>query len=221
LARVLPMADVSARQSAARLLSAGRIVAFPTDTVYGLGALPTPATVRALYVVKGRPTTKPIPLLLANADELERYAPNTGELVRGLVDEYWPGPLTIVLHAVSEIAIAVGSPDGTVGFRVPAHSALRSLISLCGGALAVTSANCSGEPEARSATDAQREIGGLVPMVLDGGESDVAWPSTVIAVRRNEVVILRDGAVGAEVRAFASARGMAVRSTTTVEVSRR
>ncbi len=220
MARVLSMANATARQSAAGLLAAGRVVVFPTDTVYGLGALPTPTAVRALYVVKGRPATKPIPLLLANAVELDRYAPEPGELAHVLVDGFWPGPLTIVLRAGPEIALAVGSPDGTVGFRVPAHEHLRNLIALCGGALAVTSANRSGEPETRSATEARRQLGDQVAMVLDGGDSGFSHPSTIIAVRGTEIIILRDGTLSEQIRAFASARGMTVRPPGTVEVSR-
>lgn len=212
------MADATARQSAARLLAAGSVVVFPTDTVYGIGALPALDAVRELYIVKGRPPTKPIPLLLANANDLERYSPETSDLIRSIVAAYWPGPLTIVQRARSEIALAVGSTDGTVGFRVPAHDDLRDLIELCGGALAVTSANRSGEPETRSATEARDQFGSAVPLVLDGGNAGLAAPSTVIGVRGDEVTLLRDGALWTEVADYARARGTTVRDSSTVRV---
>ena len=204
------MADATARQSAARLLATGGIVVFPTDTVYGLGARPAPEAVRELYLVKGRPPTKPIPLLLANADDLEHYSSETSDLTRLVVSAYWPGPLTIVLRARLEIALAVGSPDGTVGFRVPAHDGLRDLIEVCGGALAVTSANRSGEPETRSATEARDQLGSVVPLVLDGGHATLAAPSTVIGVRGDEITLLRDGALWTEVAGYARAQGMTI-----------
>jgi L-threonylcarbamoyladenylate synthase len=214
--RVMAMADAGARQSASRFLAAGSVVVFPTDTVYGIGALPTPDAVQELYLVKGRPPTKPIPLLLANASDMERYSPETSDLFRSIVAAYWPGPLTVVLRARSEIALTVGSTDGTVGFRVPAHDDLRDLIDLCGGALAVTSANRSGEPETRSATEARGQLGSAVPLVLDGGHATGAAPSTVIGVRGDEVTLLRNGALWTELSGYARTRGATVRDSSTV-----
>ncbi len=218
MTHLLPMADATARQSAARLLAAGSVVVFPTDTVYGIGALPAPEAVQELYLVKGRSPAKPIPLLLANADDLERYSLETSNLLRSIVAAYWPGPLTIVLRARSEIALAVGSTDGTVGFRVPAHDDLRDLIDLCGGALAVTSANRSGEPETRSASEARDQLGSVVPLVLDGEKAGLAAPSTVIGVRGDEINLLRNGPLWTELAGYSRARGVTVRDSSTVRV---
>ncbi|MDP9381320.1 MAG: L-threonylcarbamoyladenylate synthase [Chloroflexota bacterium] len=200
LAPILSMSDNEALERAAQELRGGSLVAFATDTVYGVGALPMPEAARALYEAKGRPQDKPLPLLLASADLLPEYAENVPAVVRQLTSVYWPGPLTIVIPGKPEIARTLGARDGSVGIRVPEHPGLLRLLDLCGGALAVSSANRSGQDEVLSAWEAQEQLGTHLALILDGGPSRNPFPSTVVDVRPSPPVILRAGPIAAGVK---------------------
>jgi ribonuclease PH len=202
---VLPMSDPEALERAAQELLGGGLVAFATDTVYGVGALPTPEGAAALSAAKGRPRDKPLPLLLASEDLLPRYAEDVPPIVRQLTSAYWPGPLTIVLRGRDEIARVVGSRDGSVGVRVPEHPELLQLLSLCGGALLVSSANRSGDDEALSAWEVQEQLGPHLALILDGGPSRNPFPSTVADARTEPPTIVRPGPVAPGVEALIGA----------------
>lgn len=198
LPEILPVDDPRAVAKALALLSDGRPVAMPTDTVYGVAAPAERAVVQRLFELKQRPQEKPIPLLLADAALLNRYVPSVPSLADVLTTHLWPGAVTLVLRAVPEIAEMLGSRDGSVGFRVPDHNGARLLIESAGGALAVTSANPSGESECNSAQEVLDRMGGAVELILDGGPTP-GTASTVLRVTEGSYEILRSGPLDAEV----------------------
>ncbi len=174
---------------ATALLRAGSLVVAPTDTVYGVCAHPDlPDAVQRLYVVKGRPEDKPIPLLLAGADALSVIEATLSEPERRLVDAFWPGPLTLIVR----------TPGGTEGVRVPAHDGMRALLKAAGGVLRVTSANLSGEPPALTAEEARKPLGDRVAMIIDDGPVRGGVPSSVVRITDGKLELLREGALGAE-----------------------
>ncbi len=198
MALILPMGDEDALHRAARALRSGELVAFATDTVYGVGAVLTTEGTAAIFRAKRRPPDKPLPLLLSHSDPLATYALEVPDFAREVARRYWPGPLTLVLAGQPEIARIVGSSDGSIGFRVPRHPTLQTLIGLCGGALAVTSANLSGAGDALSAEGVAAQIGDVVTLILDGGVTPVSAPSTVLDLRAHPPRLLRRGVIGEE-----------------------
>jgi L-threonylcarbamoyladenylate synthase len=181
--RLLAAESPGAVEEAAAALARGELVAFPTDTVYGLSA--GHEHVRKLYDAKDRPKEKRIPVLLSDASNLEASAIVT-PAARALAQRFWPGPLTIVL---------VAPRRGTLAFRVPDHALARRLIAASGGGLPVTSANRSGEPDARTAEEVIAQLDGRVALVLDGGRTPGGVVSTVVDCTTEPVKILRQGAI--------------------------
>ena len=174
------------------------MIAFPTDTVYGVGAhgLLNDA-VEKLYVVKGRPAEKAIPLLLAAAAEVDSVARDISPAARDLMRRFWPGALTIVLKKQSHLPPAVSGTD-TVAVRVPDHAVVRDLIRALGAPLAATSANRSGEPELLDARSIASVLGGQLDLILDGGRCTGGVPSTVVDASGETLKVLRVGAIAAE-----------------------
>ncbi len=199
---ILPAADIKAIAHAAALLEEGQVVAFPTDTVYGLSAHPfQPAAVAALYDVKGRPAEKAIPLLLTSAANMLNVADPVPPLAWLLADRFWPGALTLVLPKGPNVIEAVSSGPG-VAVRVPDYRPAQDLIAAIGGAMAVTSANHSGAPSPVTAQDVVAQLGGRIPLVLDGGPCRGGTPSTVLDLTVVPPRILRRGALAADIEAF-------------------
>lgn len=185
---------------AVALLRMGGIVAFPTDTVYGLGALPGDAgAVRKLFTAKKRPAEKAIPILLADAADLLKVASNVSPAARNLVEALWPGPLTLVLRRSPAFQSAADPQDDTVAVRVPASESARELIRRAGGALAVTSANLSEQPAARTAEEVLRQLGRRIPLVMDGGPVPGGVSSSIVDCSRNRPLLLRAGALSRKV----------------------
>lgn len=181
-------------QRAAAVLRAGGLVAFPTDTVYGLAALPTDrAAVARIYTVKGRNTGHPVALLLSDAERLTDVAV-LPETAHPLVRRFWPGGLTLVLLKTKAVIEEV-SPGPTVGVRVPNLPLARDLIRVAGGVLAVTSANRSGEPAALNVNEVLEQLGGRIELVIDGGRCPGGIPSTVLDCTVWPPVLLRHGAI--------------------------
>jgi len=181
--RLLKADAPGAVEEAAAALARGELVAFPTDTVYGLSA--GQEHVRKLYGAKDRPKEKRISVLLSDAMNLEASAIVT-PAARALALKYWPGPLTIVL---------VAPRRGTLAFRVPDHPLARRLIAASGGGLPVTSANRSGEPDARTAEEVVAQLDGRISLVLDGGRTAGGVSSTVVDCTTDEVKVLREGPI--------------------------
>lgn len=189
--------DPQALSAAARIVEAGGLVAFPTDTVYGLGAsaFSEPAVAR-LYEAKGRSRSKPIPVLLADSYALEQVALAPSKEVRLLADTFWPGPLTIVLPKVPGLPEAI-SAEPTVGVRVPDHPFARELLRRV-GPMAVSSANRSGAATTRTAREVLAQLSGRAHLVIDGGISSGSAPSTVVAFGEAGLEIVREGPIRLE-----------------------
>jgi L-threonylcarbamoyladenylate synthase len=188
------------REEAIRVLRDGGIVALPTDTVYGLAAwLETPGGIERLFEAKGRSADRAIAVLLADAAQAETLAVLT-PAARRLAEAFWPGGLTLVLaqrpdRPALPAALTGGRP--TIGLRVPDHPAPRALAAAL-GPLPTTSANVSGEPEARDANEIKARLGAALNLILDGGPAAGGAPSTVVDVSGQGPRILRIGAIASE-----------------------
>lgn len=194
---VLPTDHPAALPHAADVLEHGGLVAFPTDTVYGLAALPfDEESVRRLYVVKGRRHSKAIAVLFSRLEELEQLAATTIPEVTRLAEAFWPGPLTLIVPKHPELP-EVLSPLPTLGVRIPDHAVALALLRRT-GPLAVTSANRSGQKNALTAQDVFDQLEGRVHLILDGGRTPGGVPSTVIDLSDSQISILREGPIGEE-----------------------
>jgi L-threonylcarbamoyladenylate synthase len=193
--QILPADDPRSTSRALEILRAGGLVAFPTDTVYGLGCLAfDQAAIELIYVAKDRPLEKAIPVLIADVDDLDRVARDLPELARRLASRFWPGPLTLILPKRADLPAAV-SATATVGVRVPDNDAARTLLRAA-GPMAVTSANLSGRASPRTVSEVMAQLGRRIPLILDGGETRGGIPSTVVDVSSGaEPVILREGPI--------------------------
>lgn len=193
-------ADRDAIEEAGRLLRAGALVAFPTETVYGLGADATNGrAVAAIFEAKGRPRFNPLIVHTANLAAAEGIAIVT-PAARKLADAFWPGPLTLVLKRRPEASVSdlVSAGLDTVALRVPAHAIAQALLAAAGRPLAAPSANRSGRVSPTSAQHVSDDLGARVAMILDGGPSQHGLESTVLDVTGDDVVLLRPGAVTRE-----------------------
>ncbi len=180
---------------AAEALRRGGIVAYPTETFYGLGALARdPAAVARLAAVKGRPDGKPLPLVAADRAQVDEVA-ELGAAAARLADAFWPGPLTLVLPARPGLPAEITAGTGTVGIRVPGSDVARALARAAGGAIVSTSANLSGEPPPSAPGELAPALVARLDLVLDGGRTPGGLPSTVVAVERGGVRLVREGAV--------------------------
>lgn len=176
------------------LLMAGEVIGVPTDTVYGVAAsIDHPQAIERIYSIKGRPADKPIPILvsdIATAEALATHFPTSG---RRLAKAFWPGGLTIIVAAAHRIPKEALAGGETVGIRIPDHDLMLDLIRRSGGALAVTSANISGQPEALSAEETRDFLIDRIPAVLDGGRAPGGNPSTVVNVLGKQLKVVRQG----------------------------
>jgi len=197
ITRMLSSGDPQALPQAEQLLRLSDLVAFPTDTVYGLGALFTdPAAIEKLYLVKGREAAKAIAVLICDMTALSQVTAELSDLAARLAKRFWPGPLTLVVPAHPDLPANL-SPLPTVGVRMPDHPVALALLRRT-GPLAVTSANLSGYPSARTAEEVLAQLDGHIPLILDGGETPGGLSSTVVDCTGNQPVILRQGPVTLE-----------------------
>ena len=194
--KVIPTTYPAAVDQALQVLRAGGLVAFPTDTVYGVGALAFLApVVEQIYRAKGRPRSKAIPILLDSAGRLPEVAENVSQEALLLAKKFWPGPLTIVLTRKSTVPDVVTAGGTSLAVRVPDHEFALRLIAAAGGALATTSANRSGQPDPVTAQEVLAYLGGRIELILDGGRSPGGIPSTVIDLTRALPQVVRWGAI--------------------------
>ena len=182
-------------EAAAGALRRGGVVAYPTETFYGLGALARDASaVARIARAKGRPEGKPLPLVAADRAMVEEVA-EVGPLAARLADRFWPGPLTLVLRARPGLPEAVTAGTGTVGIRIPGSEVARELSRAAGGPIVSTSANPAGGTPPARAGDLEPGLRGRLDAVLDGGPAPGGLPSTVVAVEGGRVRLVRAGAV--------------------------
>lgn len=191
--------DEAALEEAAQLLRRGENVAFPTETVYGLGGCATDeGAVRAIFAAKGRPADNPLIVHIWQPDQVYDYVRCVPENAKKLMEAFWGGPLTIIMKRKPIVPDCVTAGLDTVAIRLPSHPVAHSLLRLCGCGIAAPSANVSGRPSPTIARHVLEDLNGKISMVIDGGVCDFGIESTVIDVTAEVPTILRPGAVSLE-----------------------
>ncbi len=194
ITEILRASHPSALSHAADVLQHGGLVAFPTDTVYGLAALPFEGEyVEGLFSAKGRNNTRAIAILIADYADLDKIVNQFTDTASRLAHRFWPGPLTLVVPKHASLP-EVLSPDNTIGVRMPDHPVALALLRKV-GPLAVTSANISGQDNASTAEEVSRQLNGRVHLIIDGGRASGGVPSTVVNCASPEITILREGPI--------------------------
>lgn len=196
--RIVP-GDVAGVEEAARLLKAGQLVGFPTETVYGLAANARNAEASAaIYDAKGRPRDNPMIVHIARLEELYGVAAHVTPQALQLAQAFWPGPLTIILPRGESIPAVVSAGLDTVSVRMPSHPVARAILKASGLPLAAPSGNLSGRPSPTTAAYMLEDMQGRIPLIVDGGPCSVGVESTVVSLCGETPLILRPGAVTAE-----------------------
>lgn len=191
--------DVDGIKQAANILRSGGLVAFPTETVYGLGADGLNGqAVRKIFAAKGRPADNPLILHIFDLKQLEEIAAAVPDCAQRLIDKFWPGPLTLILPRGDRVPDAVTAGLDTVGVRMPDNDIALAFLAACKVPVAAPSANVSGRPSPTSALDVMDDLGGRVDCIIDGGKCSVGIESTVLDVTRPTPVVLRPGAATVE-----------------------
>ncbi|MFQ5855220.1 MAG: L-threonylcarbamoyladenylate synthase [Anaerolineae bacterium] len=186
-------------QLAADILETGGLVAFPTDTVYGVAAHGFLAdAIERLYKVKERPYTKPIALLVADAGDLRRVARRIPEGAWQLANRFWPGALTLIVPRAVDLPAILTAGGDTVAVRMPDHPVALAVINAAGAPLATTSANISGSPDPITAGDVLRDLGGRIELILDGGACPGGVPSTLLDLTTEPPMVRRVGPIDRE-----------------------
>lgn len=198
--------DWLAIRDAARRLERGELVAFPTETVYGLGAdAENPCAVTYIYEAKGRPSNHPVIVHVAPEADLTHWVASIPDDARKLIDAFWPGPLTLILKRAVNIPAAVSGGQDTIGIRCPSHPVAQALLRTFKegkGGIAAPSANKFGHVSPTTAQHVRDEFGadrnGLLHCILEGGQSEVGIESTILDLSRGRAVLLRPGQISAE-----------------------
>lgn len=189
---ILSANSPQALSQALEILRDGGLVAFPTDTVYGVGALVfDEKAVESIYAAKERPVEKAIPVLLGDAEDIGQVAEEIPLFASRLIERFWPGPLTVLVPKKPSIPVVV-SATSTVGVRVPDHDVARPLLRVA-GPMAVTSANISSQPSPTTAEEVHHQLGGRIALIIDGGRTPGGVPSTLVDCTGTEIQILREG----------------------------
>jgi L-threonylcarbamoyladenylate synthase len=185
-------------EKAVAILRAGGLVAFPTETVYGLGAdASNPDAVKKIFAAKGRPQNHPLIVHLADASHLAHWVRDIPMAAHRLGERFWPGPLTLILHRAENVPDALTGGQDTVGLRVPAHPVAHALLQAFGSGIAAPSANRFGRISPTTAEHVRAELGDRVDMVLDGGSCDIGIESTIVDLSGNRPTLLRPGKISA------------------------
>jgi L-threonylcarbamoyladenylate synthase len=193
------VADADAIKRAADLLRQGRLVAFPTETVYGLGAdASNPDAVAGIFKAKGRPADHPLIVHIASIDSLYDWASTVPEAALKLAARFWPGPLAMILNKKPEVPLEVTGGQQTVGLRMPDHPVALALLKSFGGGVAAPSANRFCRISPTQAIHVSEELGDAVDMILDGGACRVGVESTIIDLSGNKPRLLRPGHISRE-----------------------
>jgi len=183
-------------QAAAAALRAGEVVAFPSETVYGLGAdASNPQAVRKIFELKGRPTNHPVIVHIDDQKQLQRWVRDMTPAARALADKFWPGPLTLVLKRAPAVNDAITGGQDTVAVRIPSHPIARQLLAAFGGGIAAPSANRYGRVSPTRAEHVRDEFGKAVKIVLDGGDCKIGLESTIVLCVGDAPRLLRPGSI--------------------------
>lgn len=191
--------EEAAIAQAAEILRQGGLVAFPTETVYGLGGNGLDATAcEKIYAAKGRPSDNPLILHIASVEQLLYIVKEVRPLAKKAMEAFWPGPLTLVFQKADCVPLAVTGGLSTVAVRFPSHEAAQRLILASGLPIAGPSANSSGKPSPTRASHVEFDLGGKIDMILDGGPCLVGLESTILDVSEDRPILLRPGAITKE-----------------------
>ena len=190
---------MAALRKASFVLRRGGIVAFPTETVYGLGAHAfDPVAVKKIFEAKGRPADNPLIVHIAEIDAIENVASRISDEAKLLMKAFWPGPFTLVLPKHPRIPLEVTAGTDTVAVRLPAHPIARELLRVTGFPIAAPSANLAGKPSPTEAMHVAEDLSGRIDLLLDGGRAGIGLESTVVDASGDKIILLRQGAVTAE-----------------------
>jgi len=183
-------------EHAARIISGGGVIAFRTDTFYGLGGDAfNPQAVRRIRDLKGREDDKPILIVISDLNQIDRFIVSTAAEFEFLAKSFWPGALTIVGKAHSDLPEVLTAGTGSVGVRLPNDDGVRALIQSCGGALTATSANPSHAAPAANAQAVQNYFGADIDLIVDDGEARTTLPSTVVDATADHLKLVREGVI--------------------------
>ncbi len=186
-------------EKAAAFLKAGKLVAFPTDTVYGVGAdVFNDGAVEKIFTVKKRKSDKPLQVLIASKSDLQITAKTQSDALERLASEFWPGPLTLVMPVREDFPRQVRCGRDTIGVRMPANAIALKLIEAFGRPVAATSANVSGLPDPVNVEEVMEYLGGKIHLAIDGGPTSGNVPSTVVDISVHPPLILRQGKLSVE-----------------------
>jgi L-threonylcarbamoyladenylate synthase len=192
---ILQQNNETLEQIAAVITSSG-VIAFRTDTFYGLGAEPfNRSAVQKIRELKGREEDKPILVVISDAKEIQRLIPHRSKRFDDVVQKFWPGPLTVIGQAAPDLPDELTAGTKSVGVRLPDDDRVRALIEACGGALTATSANVSGQPAARTAAEVESYFGQRLDLIVDDGVTTSEAPSTVVDATTNELKLVREGVI--------------------------
>lgn len=192
---ILPPSKQTLAQ-AAKHIAHGGVIAFRTDTFYGLGADPFKSeAIGRIRHLKGREDAKPILLLISDASQVERFLAETTELFKAVAKSHWAGPLTLIGIARDDLPPGLTAGSGTVGLRLPNDEDVRNLVRVCGGALTGTSANPAKRPAARTAGEVEAYFPQEIDLIIDGGEVSATQPSTVLDLSGPRPQLIREGAI--------------------------
>lgn len=192
-----PEPDIIAK--AAEIIQKGGLVAFPTETVYGLGGNALdPGASKKIYAAKGRPSDNPLIAHIAEPEDLDRLTAEVPEAARKLMDAFWPGPLTMIFHKLDSVPYETTGGLDTVAVRMPAHQGALALIRQSGVPIAAPSANASGRPSPTCAAHVAEDLSGRIDMILDGGNADIGVESTIVDLTGEKPCILRPGYITKE-----------------------
>ena len=195
--QIIQSTSPNALPLALNILKSGGLVAFPTDTVYGVGALAFDGrAIESIYIAKDRPIEKAIPILIADMEDMEKVGMDIPKTAYRLAARFWPGPLTCIIPKQPTLPEAV-SATSAVGVRVPDHEVARALLRKA-GPMAVTSANISGGQSPSTADEVFTQLIGRIPLIIDGGRTPGGVPSTVVDCSTGELKILREGPISAQ-----------------------
>ena len=188
-------------REAAKIIRSGGLVAFPTETVYGLGAdALLPEGAKRIYAAKGRPSDNPLIVHIADFEALDKIAAEIPEQAKILSDRFWPGPLTMIFKKRDVVPYETTGGLDTVAVRMPDHPVALELIRESGGYIAAPSANTSGRPSPTMASHVKTDLDGKIPMILDGGEVGIGIESTIIDLSEKVPMVLRPGYITREMR---------------------
>jgi L-threonylcarbamoyladenylate synthase len=188
--------DARSISEAAKIVARGGVIAFRTDTFYGLGADPfNRGAVQKIKQLKGREDRKPILIVISEWDQIEELITKRTRSFNTLAKGFWPGPLTLIGKAASEVSEDITAGTATVGVRLPGDDKVRELVRECGGALTATSANPSDQQPAKTAQEVEKYFGAAIDLIVDGGPASTDLPSTVVDVSELAPRLIREGVI--------------------------